>query len=86
MASPVDTQQQRLLAELQRAGDQPVAFSELRAAGVSFPAAVISEVALDGYPVERVYQDGRLLGVRLLNPERVDRSSLRPRRRSWRRA
>ena len=47
MASPVDTQQQ-LLAELQRAGDQPVAFSELRAAGVSFPAAVISEVALDG--------------------------------------
>jgi len=85
MTLPADPQQQQLLEELQRAGDQPVAFSDLHAAGISFPAAVISELALDGYLVERVYQDDRLLGVHLLNPERIDRSSLRPWRRPWRR-
>ncbi len=85
MASPVDPQQQRLLEELRRAGDQPVAFSQLRAAGISFPAAVISELALGGYRVERVYQDDRLLGVRLLDSERLTRSSSPPRR-PWRRA
>jgi len=86
MTSPADPQQQRLLEQLRRAGDQPLAFSELRATGISFPAAVISELELDGYLVERVYAHDRLLGVRLREPERVTRSSLRPRRRPWRRA
>ncbi len=35
-----DTQQQRMLERLRQAGDQPVAFAELRAAGIDFPAAV----------------------------------------------
>jgi len=87
MASPADTQQQRLLEHLRQAGDQPVSFSELHAAGISFPAATIGELELDGYVVERVYQHGHLLGVRLLNPERADRSLFPPRRRrTWRRA
>jgi len=85
MASPADPQQQRLLEQLRQAGDQPVSFSELRAAGISFPAAVIGELELDGYVVERVYQHGRLIGVRLLDTERADRS-FPPRWRPWRRA
>jgi len=87
MASPADPQQQRLLEQLRQAGDQPAAFSELHAAGISFPAAIIGELELDGYVFERVYRHGRLLGVRLLDQERVD-GSLFPawRRRPWRRA
>ncbi len=81
-----DTQQQRLLDELRQADDQPVAFSELHAAGVSFPAAIISELELEGYVVDRVYRHGRLLGVRLLDQGRLDRSVLPARWRPWRRA
>jgi hypothetical protein len=58
-----DTQQQRLLELLREAGEKPVAFAELHAGGVSFPAAVISELELNGYPIERVYDHGRLVGV-----------------------
>jgi hypothetical protein len=87
MASPADRQQQRLLEALHQAGDQPASFSELHAAGISFPAAVIGELELDGYVIERVYQHGHLLGVRLLDKERVDRSLFPPRPwRPWRRA
>ena len=49
----VDAQQQRLLERLGEAGDEPVAFTELRAGGISFPAAVVPEIELDGYPTER---------------------------------
>ena len=45
-----DTQQERL----RQAGEQPVAFAELRAGGIDFPAAVVSELALNGYAIERV--------------------------------
>ncbi len=38
-----DTQQQRLLERLRQAGDQPVAFAELHAGGIAFPATVVSE-------------------------------------------
>jgi len=87
MASPLDPQQQRLLEQLRQAGDQPDSFSELHAGGTSFPAAVIGELELDGYVFERVYQHGRLVGVRLLDTERVDRSLFPTRRRRpWRRA
>ena len=50
-----DTQQQRLLERLRLAGEQPVAFAELHAGGIDFPAAVVSELELNGYAIERVY-------------------------------
>ena len=64
-----DTQQQRMLERLRRAGDQPVTFAELRASGIAFPAVVVSELQLNGYAIDRVYDCGRLVGVRLLKPE-----------------
>ena len=67
-----DVQQQRLLERLREAGDQPVAFAELHAGGIAFPAAVVSELELNGYVIERVYDHGRLVGVRLLQPEPRD--------------
>jgi hypothetical protein len=69
---PVDAQQQRLLERLRAAGDQPVAFGELHASGIDFPVAVISELQLNGYAIERVYEHGRPVGVRLLHPEPPD--------------
>jgi hypothetical protein len=76
-----DTQQQRLLELLREAGQKPVAFAELHAGGVSFPAAVISELELNGYPIERAYDHGRLVGVRLLDSEPLDTPATRRRRR-----
>ena len=66
--TPADTQQQRLLERLRQAGEQPVPFAELRAGGIDFPAAVVSEFELNGYAIERVHDDGRMIGVRLLKP------------------
>jgi hypothetical protein len=37
--------------------------SALRAAGLDFPAAVISELELKGHAIERVHEDERLVGV-----------------------
>jgi len=59
-----DVQQQRLLERLREAGEQPVGFAELHAGGIAFPAAVVSELELNGYVIERVYDHGRLVGVR----------------------
>jgi hypothetical protein len=78
-----DVQQQRLLEHLREAGDQPVAFAELHAAGVDFPAAVISELELDGYVIARVYDHRRLVGVRLLGPEPRDTPAAHRRRWRW---
>jgi hypothetical protein len=79
-----DAQQQRLLELLREAGEEPVAFAELHAGGISFPAAVISELELNGYPIERVYDHGRLVGVRLFDPEPRDAPAAhRRRRRPW---
>ena len=72
--TPTDAQQQRLLEHLREAGDEAVAFADLHAAGIAFPAAVISELELNGYAIERVHDHGRLLGVRLLGPEPPKRS------------
>jgi hypothetical protein len=58
--TPADTQQQRLLERLRQAGEQPVPFAELRAGGIDFPAAVVSELELSGYAIERVYDAGGL--------------------------
>ena len=79
-----DVQQQRLLERLREAGDQPVTFAELHAGGIAFPAAVVSELELNGYPTERVYDHGRLVGVRLLDSELPDTPTAhRRRRRPW---
>jgi hypothetical protein len=80
--TPADSQQQRLLERLRRAGDRPVAFAELRAGGIDFPAAVLSELQLSGHTIERVHEDGRLVGVRLLEPETSDAPAPR-RRHRW---
>jgi hypothetical protein len=80
-----DAQQQRLLERLRQAGDQPVAFTELHAAGIDFPAAVVSELELHGYAIERVYDHEQLVGVRLLHrkpPDTTDPPAAR--RRRWR--
>jgi hypothetical protein len=63
-----DTQQQRLVARLRRA-DAPVTFAELRASGIHFPAAVVSELQLGGYAVEHVREQGRMVGVRLVESD-----------------
>jgi predicted transcriptional regulator len=70
--TPADSQQQRMLERLRRAGDRPVAFAELRAGGIDFPAAVLSDLELSGHAIDRVHQDQRLVGVRLLEPESSD--------------
>jgi len=79
-----DAQQHRLLELLREAGEEPVGFAELRADGISFPAAVVSELGLNGYVIERVYDHGRLVGVRLLESGPRDiPAARRRRRRPW---
>jgi hypothetical protein len=79
-----DTQQQRLLERLHQAGGQPIAFSELHAGGIHFPAAVVSELELGGYAFERVREHGRMIGVRLLGPEPAQApAAVGRRRRPW---
>ena len=68
----VETQHRLALEQLRRAGERPVSLAELRAAGLDFPAAVISELELNGYAIVRVYEHGRLLGLRLIEPENAD--------------
>ena len=45
--TPADTQQQRLVERLRQADDQPVAFGDLRACGIDFPAAVVKGAATE---------------------------------------
>jgi len=40
-----------------------------RAAPIDFPAVVIGKLELNGYVIERVHEQGKLLGVRLLESE-----------------
>ena len=77
-----DAHQQRLLERLRQAGDQPLTFPELHAAGIDFPATVVCELELNGHAIERVYDHGRLVGVRLLHPEHPDTPAAH--RRRWR--
>ena len=79
-----DAQQQRLLELPRDAAEEPTPFAELHAGGVSFPAAVISELELNGYPIERADDHGRVVGVRLLDSEPRDGPAAhRRRRRPW---
>jgi hypothetical protein len=79
-----ETQQLRMLERLRSAGKQPLTLGELRAGGIDFPAVVISELELHGYAIERVYEHGRLIGVRLLETEAPDPPASRRRQRSRR--
>jgi biotin operon repressor len=81
----VETQHRLALEQLRRAGTQPVSLAALRAAGLDFPAAVISELELNGYAIERVHEQGRLVGVRLIEPDDSERG-VRRRRHWWSRA
>ena len=78
-----ETQQLRMLERLRSAGQQPVTLDQLRAGGIDFPAVVIGELELNGYVIERVYEHGRQIGVRLLT-EAPDPPASR-RRPRWRR-
>jgi len=82
--APIETQQLRMLEQLRKAGTQPMALDQLRAGGIDFPAVVIGELELNGYVIERVYEQGKLLGVRLLETEAPSPPTTR-RRRRWRR-
>jgi biotin operon repressor len=57
--------QDTVLRVLRDAGDRPVGLPELRERGIANPAAVIYELELAGYEIDRVHGHGRLLGVRL---------------------
>jgi hypothetical protein len=81
---PTETQQMRMLEHLRQAGKQPMTLDQLRAGGIDFPAVVIGELELNGYVIERVYEHGRLIGVRLLETEAPDPPTTR-RRHRWRR-
>ena len=67
-----ETHQLRMLKRLRSAGQQPVTLEQLRAGGIDFPAVVIGELELNGYVIERVYEHGRQIGVRLLETEAAD--------------
>jgi len=69
----VEAQQLRMLARLRRAGKQPVTLAELRCGGIDFPAAVLSELEINGYSIDRVHEHGRLIGVRLIETDDPDR-------------
>jgi len=57
-----------VIRALRDAGDRPVSLAELRERGIANPAAVIYELELAGYEIDRVHRHGRLLGVRLSGP------------------
>ena len=84
MAPTTETQQLLMLERLRSAGDQPVTLDQLRAGGIDFPAVVVGELELNGYAIERVYEHGRQIGVRLLDSDVPDLPAPR-RRHRWRR-
>ena len=57
--------QDTVLRVLREAGERPVGLPELRELGIANPAAVIYELELAGYDIDRVHSHGRLIGVRL---------------------
>ena len=66
-----------LLAALRQAGGAPVSYSQLRNAGIEFPAGVVSELELIGVQIERCYEHAErkrhAVGVRL-DPAHDDRA------------
>ena len=82
--APIETQQVRMLEQLRQPGKEPMTLDQLRAGGIDFPAVVIGEPELNGYVIERVHEQGKLLGVRLLETEAPDPLTT-CRRHRWRR-
>jgi hypothetical protein len=82
--TPVDAQQLRLLKRLRQAGDRPLGFAELRDDGIDFPATVVGELEMCGYAIERVYEQRRMVGVRLFRPEPLDTMEATGAVRRWR--
>lgn len=79
-----DSQQQRLLDQLRQTEGRQIAFAELRAGGVTYPAVVAAELELNGYHIERGRDRERLTGIRLRSPEPTQASDQIPRhRRMW---
>jgi len=76
--APIETQQLRMLEQLRQAGTQPMTLDQLRAGGIDFPAVVIGELELSGCVIERVSENGKLLGVRLLETEAPDTPTTPP--------
>jgi hypothetical protein len=70
--TPVDAQQVRLLKRLRQAAGRPLSFAELRDDGIHFPATVVGELEMHGYAIERVYEQRRMVGVRLVRREPPD--------------
>lgn len=65
----LDREQSTLLALLRGRRGAPLSFSELKDAGVDFPASVVSELELAGVPLERCVfglGDARTVGVQLV--------------------
>jgi hypothetical protein len=81
--APTETQQLRMLEQLRQAGGQPMTLEQLRAGGIDFPAVVVGELELNGFVIERVFEQDKLLGVRL-ETEAPDPPTTR-RRDRWRR-
>jgi hypothetical protein len=81
MATTTETQQLLMLERLRSAGSHPVTLNQLRG-GIDFPAVVLGELELNGYVIERVYENGRQIGVRLLETEAPDPPTSR-RRHRW---
>jgi hypothetical protein len=84
MAIATETQQLLVLERLRSAGTQAVTLDQLRGGGIDFPAVVIGELELNGYVIERVYEHGQQIGVRLLETQTPDLPASR-RRHRWRR-
>ncbi len=57
--------QETLLKALRDAGDRPLSLPELHERGIANPAAMIYELEIAGYEIDRVHRHGRLVGVRL---------------------
>jgi hypothetical protein len=57
--------QETVVRILRDAGDRPVSLGELRERGIPNPGAVIYELELAGYAIDRVHRHGSLVGVRL---------------------
>jgi hypothetical protein len=64
--TPVDAQQVRLLKRLRQAAGRPLSFAELRDDGIHLPATVVGELEMHGYAIERVYEQRRMVRVRLV--------------------
>jgi hypothetical protein len=75
-----DEQQALVLNALRTAAGRPVSFSELRQAGVEFPASIVAELELSGIAIQRCrVAGGREPGVRLvLAPEPPAEPALEP--------